>query len=102
MSGGRESRYRGREGTGPDHGGLKRQGMGFSSAHTTQAPNTHPEHHEAGLEYSRRVLLDVQDVPSKSESRLAENFDLVPLLPSLLLLIQKLQHPSLSTLPPAW
>ena len=104
VSGGRESGNRGREGTGPGHGGLEYQGMGFSSAHTTQTPDAHPQCHEAGLEYSQRVPLDVQDVPSKYESRLAENFELVPLplLPSLLLLSQKLQRPSLSTLPPPW
>lgn len=87
VSGGRESGNRGREGTGPGHGGLECQGMGFSSVHTTQTPDAHPQHHEAGLEYSQRMPLDVQDVPSKYESRLAENFELVPLplLPSLLL-----------------
>lgn len=104
VSGGRESGNSGRGGTGPDHGGLECQGMGFSSAHTTQTPDAHPRHREAGLEHSRRVLLDVQDVPSKYESRLAETSELVPLplLPSLLLLSQNLQRPSLSTLPPPW
>ena len=62
VSGGRESGNSGRGGTGPDHGGLECQGMGFSSAHTTQTPDAHPRHREAGLEHSRRVLLDVQDV----------------------------------------
>lgn len=91
-------------GTGPDHGGLECQGMGFSSAHTTQTPDAHPRHrNKAGLEHSR-VLLDVQDVPSKYESRLAETSELVLSLssPSLLLLSQNLQRPSLSTLPPPW
>ena len=43
--------------------------------------------------------LGVQDVPSKSESGLAGNFDFVLPLLSLLLLSQRLQHPSLPTPP---
>lgn len=46
--------------------------------------------------------LDVQDVPSKSESRSARNFDFAPPLPSLPLLSQSLQHPSLPTPPTPW
>lgn len=56
VSGGRESGNRGREGTGPGHGGLECQGMGFSSVHTTQTPDAHPQRHEAGLEYSQRMF----------------------------------------------